>query len=93
VAVGDNELYAPQSAPGKAAQEVGPERLGFRGTNIEAKDLAPAIAVDADGDDGSRSSAGNLCRRRRCPLVQVARIRQRKPSLAKAWLGKTALTI
>ena len=35
-----------------------PERLGLRGTDIQAQHLAPAIAVDADGDDdGGRDDA------------------------------------
>jgi hypothetical protein len=40
--------------PAGLAQKVGPERLSLGGTDIEAEDLAPSIAIDADGDDGGR---------------------------------------
>jgi hypothetical protein len=53
--VGEDELDAAQAAPGKLAQEVGPNVLGFGGADRQAQDLAPAVAVDADrDDDGNR---------------------------------------
>jgi hypothetical protein len=47
VGVGDHQLDAPQAAPGEPAQEVCPEVLGLRGTDLHAQDLAPAIGVGA----------------------------------------------
>ena len=51
VGVRDHELDAAQAAPGELAQEVGPERLGLRRTDIHAKDFAAAVTVDADRYD------------------------------------------
>ena len=42
-------MPAAQTAAGKAAQEVGPEDLGF--PDRHAKNFAPTVTVDADGDD------------------------------------------
>lgn len=51
VGVGDDELDPAQAAPGRLAEERGPERLRLGGADVEARHLAPAIAVDADRDD------------------------------------------
>ena len=51
VGVRDDELDAAQPAPRQLAQELAPERLGFRGADVQAEHFAPAVAVDADGDD------------------------------------------
>jgi hypothetical protein len=51
MAVGDDQLHAAQAAPSELAQEGGPERLGLRGADLHAEHFAPAIAVDANGDD------------------------------------------
>jgi hypothetical protein len=37
--IGDHQLDAPQATPGEAAQELGPEGLGFRGAHRHAQDL------------------------------------------------------
>lgn len=56
--IGDDELDAAQPAPSQLAQELGPDRLRLRGTDLQAQHLAPAVAVDADGDDdGDRYDA------------------------------------
>jgi hypothetical protein len=49
--VGDYQLHATQTAPGEAAQELHPERLGLAVANCHAEHLPPAVGVDADGDD------------------------------------------
>ena len=51
VRVGDDELDAAQATAGELAQECGPERLGFGGTDVHAENLAPAVTVDADRDN------------------------------------------
>ena len=59
--VGDDQLDAAQAAPAQLAQELGPEGLGLRGADLHAEHLAPAVAVDADGDDrGNRDDAAVL---------------------------------
>ena len=61
VGVGDDQLDAAQAAPGELAQEVGPEGLGLGGADLHAEHLAPAVGVDADGDDdGDRDDAAGL---------------------------------
>ena len=58
VPLGDHELYAAQAASGQLSQKLGPDRLGFRGADLHAENLTPAIGVDADGDDhGNRDDA------------------------------------
>jgi hypothetical protein len=52
VGIRDHQLDATQPAPSQLAQELGPERLGFRRADIHAQHLAPSVIVDADGDDG-----------------------------------------
>src|ERR1700734_3721300 len=49
--VGDDQLDAAQAAPCQAAQEFDPERLGLAVARGHAEYLAPAVGVDADGDD------------------------------------------
>src|SRR5262249_30109174 len=51
VSVRDDQLDAAQATAGELAQECGPERLGFRWTDVHAEHLAPAVAVDPDRDD------------------------------------------
>jgi len=52
------QLHAAQTSAGEAAQEVGPEDLGFRWPDRHAQHLAPAIAVDTDRDgDSDRDNA------------------------------------
>ena len=61
VGVGDDQLDAAQAAPGELAQEGRPEGLGLGGADIHAQHLAPAVGVDADGDDdGDRDDAAGL---------------------------------
>ena len=59
--IGDHQLHAAQATASELAQELGPEGLGLRGTDVHAEDLAPAVAVDADrDDDGDRDDAAGL---------------------------------
>jgi hypothetical protein len=58
VCVGDDELDAAQAASAQLAQELGPERFRLGGANVHAEHLAPAIAVDADGDDHGDRDCG-----------------------------------
>lgn len=51
MSVGDHQLYAAKPAAGELAQERRPERLGLGRADIHAQNLAPAVTVDADGDD------------------------------------------
>ena len=61
VGVGDDELDAAQAAPRQLPEEGGPEGLGLRRTDIHAQHFAPAIGIDADGDDdGDRHDAAGL---------------------------------
>ena len=46
-----DQLDAAQAAPGELAQEGRPEGLGLGRPDVHAEHLAPAVAVDADGDD------------------------------------------
>src|SRR5262245_4239222 len=50
VRVRDHQLDALEATLDQALQEARPERLGFRGTEAEADDLAPAIRIDGHGD-------------------------------------------
>lgn len=49
--IGDDELDATQAATCQLAQELRPDWLGFRCANLHAQHLAPAVRIDADGDD------------------------------------------
>jgi hypothetical protein len=61
VGVRDAELDAAQTASRELAQERGPEGLGLGRTDIHAKHLAPAVAVDTDRDDhGDRDDEERL---------------------------------
>jgi hypothetical protein len=52
---------AAQRTAGELAQERGPDGLGFRGADIHAEHLAPAVGVDPDrDDDGDRHDAAVL---------------------------------
>jgi len=56
--IGDHKLHAAQAAPRQLAQELRPDRLGFRGADLHAQHLAPAVGIDAHGDDdGDRDDA------------------------------------
>src|ERR1041384_7541951 len=48
MAVADNQLHAAQTPAVQAAQELGPERLRFAGTDLDAQDFALALGVDAN---------------------------------------------
>jgi hypothetical protein len=48
--VGDHQLDAGEAAALEAPKEVRPEDLGFRGAEVQADDLAPAVGVDSNGD-------------------------------------------
>lgn len=48
--VGDHQLHPAQAAVGEAAQELGPEGFGLRGTCGHAQHLALAVLVDPHGD-------------------------------------------
>src|SRR3546814_8699445 len=50
VSIGDDQIHAGKTAPNKVLQEVGPEDLRFRGADMQADDLAPALGVDGHGD-------------------------------------------
>ena len=49
--IGDDQLDAAQGAPGQAAQEFHPERLGFAVAGGYAEHFAPAVGVHAHSDD------------------------------------------
>ena len=49
--IGDDQLDAAQAAPGQAAQELHPERLGLAMAGGHAEHFAPAVGVHAHGDD------------------------------------------
>lgn len=49
--VRDDQLDPTQAAPGEAAQEFDPERLGFAVADGHAEHLAPAVGIDAHGND------------------------------------------
>ncbi|SKC06061.1 hypothetical protein SAMN06295937_10693 [Sphingopyxis flava] len=50
MSIGDDQLHAGKTAPNKVLKEVGPEDLRFRGADMQADDLAPALGVDGHGD-------------------------------------------
>ena len=50
MAVADDQLDATQAPPVQAAQELGPEGLGFRVPDLQTQDLAIAFGIDAHGD-------------------------------------------
>ncbi len=52
VGVGDHQLDALQPALEQALEEGGPEGLGLARAEVQADDLAPALAVDRHGDYG-----------------------------------------
>lgn len=49
--VGDDQLDAAQAAALQTAQEVTPEAFGFRRTDLQADDFAPALGVCGHSDD------------------------------------------
>ena len=53
VSVGDDELDAAQAAPRQLAQELVPERLGFRGADVEPEHLAPAVLATITAQSSS----------------------------------------
>ncbi len=59
--IGDHQLDATQAAAPQAAQEVGPECFCLRRADRHAKDLPPAVGVDAGGDrDGDADNTASL---------------------------------
>src|SRR5205814_10045753 len=50
VAVADHEFHATQAAPVQAAQELGHERLGFAGADLQAQHFALTFGVHAYSD-------------------------------------------
>ena len=61
VGVGDDEFHAAQAAPRQLPKEGRPEGLGLGRTNIHPEYLAPAVSIDANGDnDGDRDDAAVL---------------------------------
>jgi hypothetical protein len=61
--VGDDQLHAAKTPASEAAQEVGPEHLGFRRPDRHAQHLAPAVTADADrnGNRHQKNAAGLTC--------------------------------
>jgi hypothetical protein len=51
MSVADRQLDADQAARDEASEELAPERLGLRGADVEADDLAAAGLMDRVGDD------------------------------------------
>ncbi len=49
MAAADYQAHAAQIPAHEAAQELGPERLGFAGADLHAQHLALAVGVDAHG--------------------------------------------
>ncbi len=49
--IGHDQFDATQTAPGKLAQELRPDRLSLRGADFHAKNLAATVRVDAHSDD------------------------------------------
>lgn len=49
--VRDHQSDPAQAAACKRAQEFHPKGLGFRGARGHVQHLAPAVAIDADGND------------------------------------------
>jgi len=59
--IGDHQLHTAKAPSHQRAQELRPERLGFRGTDRHAEDLAHSLAVDSDGDyHGHRHDTSGL---------------------------------
>jgi len=59
--IGDHQLGAAQATARQRAEKVEPEGLGLRGADRHAEDLAPAVAVDANGAEyGDRDDAPGL---------------------------------
>src|SRR5580658_6052035 len=60
--IGDHQLHAAQATTGEFAKKFSPECLGFRRSDVHAKDLPPAVVVntnrdgDGDGYDPARLS-------------------------------------
>ncbi len=55
--IGDDELHTAHTSTREPTQELRPERLGFGSADSHAQNLAPAIGLDADGDDGNGNNA------------------------------------
>jgi hypothetical protein len=59
--VGDHPLDAAHAATCKLVRGTGRKRFGLGVTKIQPQDLAPGIAVDADGDEhGDRDDSGDF---------------------------------
>jgi hypothetical protein len=50
MSIGDNQLDAAQPASRQALQKARPERLGFRGADVQPDDFAPAVGVGGHRD-------------------------------------------
>src|SRR5215211_6983191 len=78
----------PRRPRRELAQKASPERLGLGGTDIHAEHLAPAVAVDGDGDnDGHRDDAPVLTH------LHVGRIDPQVGPVALDRAGKKAFTL
>ena len=51
VGIRDHQLDPSKTASGELAQELSPDRLGFRRADLHAQNLTPAVGVDGDRDD------------------------------------------
>jgi hypothetical protein len=61
MSVGDHQLDAAQAASRQALQKRRPERLGFRGTDVQPDNLASAVGVGGHRDHrGNRDDAATL---------------------------------
>lgn len=56
--IAEHELDAPETASCQLSQERRPDRFGLGRADLHAQNLAPAVGIDAEGDDhGDRDSA------------------------------------
>ena len=63
VVVGDDQLHPTQAPTRERAQEVRPERLGFRSTDGHPEDFALTVGAHRDGDyHGHRDDPPGLAR-------------------------------
>jgi hypothetical protein len=84
VGVGDDELHAGEPAVGEVAEELGPERLVLRVTDVDPDDLTVPVPAHGRGDhDGLRDDPAVL------PHLQVGRV---QPQVDERDAVQTALT-
>jgi hypothetical protein len=61
MSVGDDQLDPAQAAPRQTFEKARPERLGFRGADVQSDDLAPAVGVGGDSNyRGDRNDVATL---------------------------------